>query len=187
MSQLKQFVQDAIRTESIIDTVKVNETLLSETLAILIAAGTILDQIKKHAFYGKPYDVGAISVHISSIMDATTIISKLDSDQVSNDETDIPINSRLFHAIVGIATESTELLEALDTKGKAIDHINIAEELGDLDWYKAICVDELNISWETILDTVINKLKARYPDKFTSEAAINRDVQKERQVLDEME
>jgi hypothetical protein len=66
-------------------------------------------------------------------------------------------------------------------------NINIAEEFGDIDWYKAIGVDELNINWVTILDTVISKLKTRYPDAFTSEDAINRDLDKERKVLDKME
>ena len=83
-------------------------------------------------------------------------------------EDEMSINPRIFHAIVGISTESTELLEALDFSGKELDNVNICEEFGDLDWYKAIGCDEFNISWDTILNTVIAKLKARYPENFTS-------------------
>ena len=102
-------------------------------------------------------------------------------------EDEMSINPRIFHAIVGISTESTELLEALDFSGKELDNVNICEEFGDLDWYKAIGCDEFNISWDTILNTVIAKLKARYPENFTSKDAINRDLDKEREILDTME
>ena len=40
-----------------------------------------------------------------------------------------------------------------------------------------------NIDFEAILDTNIAKLKARYGDKFTSERAINRDLETERNIL----
>ena len=42
--------------------------------------------------------------------------------------------------------------------------------------------NEINVS--TILDTNINKLKARYGDKFSSEKAITRDLETERMILE---
>ena len=42
-----------------------------------------------------------------------------------------------------------------------------------------------DISIESILDTNIAKLKARYGDKFTSEMAINRNLEKERTILEQ--
>lgn len=45
---------------------------------------------------------------------------------------------------------------------------------------------ELNqIDVKSILDTNISKLKARYGEKFTSERAISRDLEKERQILEQ--
>jgi NTP pyrophosphatase (non-canonical NTP hydrolase) len=41
-----------------------------------------------------------------------------------------------------------------------------------------------NIKVEDICETNINKLKARYGDKFTSERAINRDLDTEREILE---
>lgn len=41
-----------------------------------------------------------------------------------------------------------------------------------------------NITFEEALDRNIAKLKARFPDKFTEEAALNRDLKKERQILE---
>jgi NTP pyrophosphatase (non-canonical NTP hydrolase) len=187
MSDLNQFVTDAIKTESKIDKVVVNEALLNETIRIMVHAGNILDQIKKHVFYGKPYNTEAFLEHNVQLGYAIRALSSIPLEQIEDEEVELKVNPRLFHAIVGISTESTELLEALDIKGEKMDNVNIAEELGDIDWYKAIGVNELGISWDTILETVIEKLKARFPNKFTSEDAINRDLEKERDILNKMD
>jgi len=185
--QLELFVEDALKTESRINKVKVNETLFKELQLILIAAGSMLDQIKKNAFYDKPFNLDSLSSNTYALTNAVNRLGRLDINAVTEEVTDFPINPRIFHSIVGIQTESTELLEALDITKKELDNINIAEEFGDLDWYKAIGVDELGISWDTVLETVIAKLKSRYPNKFTSEDAINRNLDKEREILDSME
>lgn len=186
MSDLTQFVTDAIKTESKIDKVVVNNALLSNTIEILINAGNILDQMKKHIFYGKEYNLDDLMMHLESINVSTTDLNNLTVDNIIDDETELKVNPRIFHSIVGISTEATELLEALDINVTSIDTINIGEEFGDIDWYKAIGCDELDIDWDTILDAVIEKLKTRYPNKFTSEDAINRNLDKEREVLDKI-
>lgn len=187
MSQLEQFVNDAIKTESKIKHVEVNEELLIQTISILINAGNILDQIKKHVFYNKPYKLEELRNHTVAIHDATTNLGNINTNNIITKETKLKINPRIFHSIVGIATESTELLEALDIHAENMDNINIAEEFGDIDWYKAIGINELDIKWVTILDTVIKKLKARYPNAFTTEGAVNRNLDNERKILNEME
>jgi len=187
LTDLNKFVNDAIKTESKIDCIKVNETLLTQTLLILVQAGNILDQIKKRAFYDKPYNIDDLVLRAETMNTALNELNNIDLNGLVDDEAEIKINPRIFHSIVGIATESTELLEALDITGENMDNINIAEEFGDIDWYKAIGVDELDIEWDTILDGVISKLKARYPNAFTSDDAINRNLDKERAILDKME
>jgi hypothetical protein len=62
--------------------------------------------------------------------------------------------------------------------------VNLLEEFGDLAWYQAIGIDEAGGSLDKVLDRVIAKLRARYPEKFTSENAINRDLVKERAILE---
>ncbi len=186
MTDLNKFVEDAIKTESKVESIKVNEVLLAQTLIILVQAGNVLDQIKKHAFYDKPYDIDGLISRAALMNDAVVKLNNVNLNTITDDETELKINPRIFHSIVGIATESTELLEALDINGENMDNINIAEEFGDIDWYKAIGCDELGIEWVTILDTVIDKLKTRYPNAFTSEDAINRDLTKERTVLETM-
>ena len=98
--------------------------------------------------------------------------------------------SRLIHASLGIATEAGEFVDCVKKRvfyGKDFDRINAIEELGDLLWYIAVASDELNTSFEEIMTVNIEKLKARYPEKFTEENAIERDLKVERKILDKAE
>jgi len=184
---LKTFKPNGLRTESVIDEVRVNEQALHSLLEAYISIGNMLDQIKKNAYYGKPYDLLKWSDHKAKARQALT---QLDDLSPVEGHTAIDTNTRLFHGIIGMCTESTELVEALTqalasaADGKEIDWVNVGEEIGDCNWYENIILDELDLEWESVLDTVINKLKARFPDKFTSEDAINRDTDHERTILE---
>lgn len=93
----------------------------------------------------------------------------------------------LLHAAIGISTESGEILDAFKKHliyGKELDLINISEEIGDVMWYVAIISRYLGHDFQTVLDTNINKLKARYPEKFTEEDALNRNLDAEREILE---
>jgi NTP pyrophosphatase (non-canonical NTP hydrolase) len=103
-------------------------------------------------------------------------------ERISNEET-----AKLLHYVLGLCTETGELQDALKkfvAYGKPIDKVNLKEELGDVLWYIARICGELNFSFEEIMEININKLKARYGEKFTEEAALNRDLNKERKVLE---
>ena len=94
---------------------------------------------------------------------------------------------RTLHSAMGICTEAGELMDALKKfifYGKDLDVVNIKEELGDLNWYVALMCNNLNISLEDIWETNIEKLAARYPDKFTEKDALNRNLDKERKILE---
>lgn len=98
-----------------------------------------------------------------------------------------PGTQRLLHGGIGLATEAGEFLDALKKQifyGKELDRVNLAEELGDLFWYCAIISDELGVPFANIMETNIKKLKARYGDRFTEEKAEKRDLQTERQILE---
>lgn len=96
-------------------------------------------------------------------------------------------NVRILHAAIGCVTESGELLDALKKQifyGRELDVVNVKEEAGDILWYLAILFDELGTDFETEATRVINKLKTRFPDKFTEETVYNRDLETERKVLE---
>ena len=60
----------------------------------------------------------------------------------------------------------------------------IAEETGDIDWYQAIIEDETGVSEEDTRAKVIAKLRKRYPNKFDSDLAVNRDLGAERAAIE---
>ena len=94
---------------------------------------------------------------------------------------------RLLHGSCGIATEAGELLDTIKKYafyGKEIDTVNLVEEIGDLMWYSAIILDELNVDFEDVMNKNINKLKARYGEKFSESSATVRDLNKEREILE---
>lgn len=137
-----------------------------------------LDQVKKSLFYGR--DNNLISEGQS---DASAIVENMggiDNAVVR------PIAIDVVHAILGIATEAGELLEALRNayNGKPLDWVNIKEEYGDLAWYEALLAKSGDYEFEEIWQLIIKKLIARYPDKYSSELANERDLETERAVLE---
>lgn len=94
----------------------------------------------------------------------------------------------VLHGAIGLATEAGELLDALKKVffyHRKLDIYNIKEELGDLAWYFACVCDALDLDPHEILDINIAKLRRRYPDKFTKDRALNRDLVAEREILEQ--
>ena len=91
-----------------------------------------------------------------------------------------------IHMILGMTTEVGEIVDPFKkcyAYNKPIDYINIKEEIGDLMWYISNLCNLNDWNLEDILETNINKLRARYPDKFDADLAINRNLDKEKETL----
>lgn len=96
-------------------------------------------------------------------------------------------NQRLVHAGMGLTTEVAELVDALKKTvfyGKPLDKVNLKEEAGDILWYLAIVADVCGFTFEECMTINIDKLRARFGDKFTEHAALNRDLNTERKILE---
>ena len=92
-----------------------------------------------------------------------------------------------LHMILGIVTEAGELADIFKKNTayrKEIDWINVQEELGDILFYMAAFCRINKLDFDRILETNINKLRVRYPEKFSEDHANNRDLQKEREILE---
>lgn len=187
MTDLNKYVEDAIRTESRINEVTIDPNLLFGVLETFIAVGNILDMIKKNVFYEKEIDLDTLGDWWAKAEKGLYQIPVHQEEFSENITFAGDENTRIFHAIVGIATESTELLEALlkYIQGGDLDFVNVCEELGDVNWYQAIAVDTMEANFEKILNVNIDKLRARFPEKFTGENAIERDLNTERQILED--
>lgn len=93
----------------------------------------------------------------------------------------------LIHAELGIRSECCELSQAICASildNKELDKVNLQEELGDLLWYIALAARAIGTDFETLMEKNIEKLKVRFPDKFTEEKAVERDLFSEREVLE---
>jgi len=92
-----------------------------------------------------------------------------------------------LHCVIGMVTESAELMDAFKKHiyyGKALDEVNIKEELGDLMWYIANLCRISGFNLEDIMQTNINKLRIRYPEKFSNDLAQDRNLDAERKELE---
>lgn len=93
-----------------------------------------------------------------------------------------------LHCAIGACTEASELLDAYKKSifyGRQLDVVNVGEEIGDLMWYVANLCRLLNLDYDSLLHANLAKLKLRYPDKFNTDKAFNRDLDAERSLLSE--
>jgi hypothetical protein len=163
----EQYQPLALKTESLPVSIEMNQFALHALLELAIAAGNVMDQVKRRIFYGSAITAEKIVPHLEMVANIADYIgegvdgpldinTRLDSDQmaIERQEAQDPalvslddrnLNIRLLHAALGRFTESTEQLEALRAQfeGKGLDIVNYAEESGDSSWYDAIEVDEL--------------------------------------------
>lgn len=188
---LNKFVKDAIRTEKVVDEIIIKDVEFLYLLDILKITTEALDGYKKKIFYGKSakYDE-QMSTIIERLDDA---INGLACAQTGEEitYTNEMINTRGFHGMLGIITEAGELAQILGNyiETGEMDIANLAEELADgaggtNSWYGAVVCDAFNIDPELPPRNVIQKLKVRYPEKYTDELADNRNLIEERKALE---
>ncbi len=149
------------------------ENALRITVERFLAVSDELDQYKKLKYYGR---------ELKSDLAQRSHQMSLQQFERSGEGAE-----KLLHAAIGIATESAELLEALyksKWNGEQFDVVNCKEEIGDLFWYMAIIFRELGLDLNEILATNIKKLAERYDKEFSEEAANNRNLTAERNILE---
>lgn len=163
---MKNYLADSARTASnTYFTDKVTSNEVKRTFEKFAEAGETLDNQKRRLFYGK----GDVLVG-----------GEVDGFSIEN------LNGNIVHAIYGLCTEAGEISEAMlkAAKSGSFDEVNLKEEAGDLLWYLAMLFRELDTDFPEVATTNINKLKARFPEKFTQDNAYNRDLESEREILE---
>ena len=176
---MKDFVQKALRTESYPHD-STGQLVQGSTLNCLaenlMDIGAAADAVKKGIFY-KGRIAHDVEHHVRQMPRRARV------------QLVCPPNERLVHAALGIITEGIEILEEVVNAarlGRQVDLANLQEEGGDVLWYVALLADATGAgSLENLEELVIAKLAKRYPEKFTEEAALNRDLAAERQVIEQ--
>lgn len=84
----------------------------------------------------------------------------------------------LILSALGLCGESGEFADAIKKNryhGHPIPIAKLVEELGDILWYVSRATAAMGFDMEWIATRNINKLKARYPEGFSSERSIDRE------------
>lgn len=84
----------------------------------------------------------------------------------------------LLNSALGLCGESGEvadLLKKYHFQGHNLDIDHVARELGDIAWYLAVGAYSIGYDLEKILQMNVDKLKARYPDGFSTDRSLHRD------------
>ncbi len=173
---MTQYMKDAARTAPGPDfkmhTDMVPLQVLLDSIQNVLAISKPIDDIKKALFYGKPNEDLAFAARVFAQ-------EPVPYPTVAED---------LLHSILGIYTEAAEMLEVLAlvlTSGKTDDlRIKLINEAGDSLWYKALLFKQMGTNFEEVAGLNIEKLKKRFPVKFTEDLALNRDESKENVVFD---
>ncbi len=77
------------------------------------------------------------------------------------------VSARLDYASMGLVTESAKILDIIKKSKKSLnslDKAKIQEELGDLLWYMNLTLDELNISFDELMQSSIDKIDRKHPE-----------------------
>ena len=143
--------------------------LLHMELGIITEVGEALDIFKKNLAYGKPIDYVNLGEELADICwyicNYQTFINK---------ET----NFKEYYLGYEISNEE-EIFETFK------EIVNCKEYDRNIYLFNIRCIAKFyNLNFEQLLDRNIKKLKIRFPDKFTKEQALNRDLDSERQVLE---
>jgi NTP pyrophosphatase (non-canonical NTP hydrolase) len=133
------------------------------------------------------YQAAAARTEADPCKSASRMESMLPVDPTSPDSLHLmPV--RINHAVVGLAGEVGELSQLLERwvyYGQSLSVPDVEEEVGDCLWYIALLCTAVGIPMERAMEGNLAKLKARFPHKFTEEAAANRDPTAERKASEE--
>lgn len=157
--------------------------ILRKAFMDMIVAGELCDSIKRKLFYGLGHISKGVPFNVMHLerMSGEQILGQLKQYASHFEAND------LIHGILGAAGESGELLDALTAailEQKEIDKVNVVEEVGDVLWYLALVLRSVDSTLEEAMQININKLRKRYPEQWSQEAVVNRDLEGEREILE---
>lgn len=88
-----------------------------------------------------------------------------------------PLNIQMVTAALGLTGESGEFADHVKkwfAQGHTLDTGKLLKELGDVLWYVALGATAIGATLDDVAVQNIEKLKARYPNGFSTEHSINR-------------
>ena len=179
----KEYSERVLANESVVTNSTYDIERLKRAAHLVTISNEILNQVKREIFYKKSdfekYD--KLNSDLKEAVDNVQVPLEKPLEEI--------ISLRVLHALLGLNTESAELLECIPKviNGEALDSVNLNEELGDVLWYQAVLVDALQLDLNSTMEVNALKLEKRYKKGFNFEQAVHRDLDAERKILEQKE
>lgn len=155
-------------------------------MGVITEVGETLDVIKKFIAYGKPLDIVNIGEEIADTIWYKANEARMAGVVWKQEEFDTYL-AEFDTAIInnGEYSVTEETIDTLIVSVLPITY-SIDEGLVNIRDVASLCkaAEFYSLDFFQILTNNINKLKIRYPEKFTNEAALNRDTTAERVELE---
>lgn len=192
----KEYITNVKKTESVLPQETLIDTgTLMQVMRLGIFAGQVVDMYKAQMFYNRPINKEKLKESLDSLSLATSRMHGLSIDSrnasvVSRDpwkpSEATHVSLRLLHSVFGLNSESAEIMEnllkAMQDKTEP-DKVNLTGEYSDMSWFMGIGMDDMGTDAETVWDQNIAKLRVRFGEKFSLEAANNRNVDAENEAI----
>jgi NTP pyrophosphatase (non-canonical NTP hydrolase) len=151
--------------------------ILHMKMGIITEAAEVVDILKKKHAYGKEIDLSHMKEELGDLMWYAANYCKFMEINFANIIDDIT-----YEPLYDRSTDFSmyELMELIVINATALD-INSIYDIIDLTLY---AIEQVDGTLNEILDTNIRKLAVRYPEGFSSYYALNRDLDKERKILE---
>lgn len=163
------------------------------TMGLVTEFGEFVDPLKRHIFYGKELDVVNLKEELGDMMWYLAIpIRYFGLEEREMIDQKIIIRDYEYNHINNIINISDIIFSLNNDINIVVDQLNCISPDANTIFYEisllisniySIC-NYFKIDFEDMLETNINKLKARFPEKFTEYHALNRDLVKERNILE---
>ena len=190
---LENYMINATRTESLVDNIdERNSRVIHALMGLVTESGELIDALKRHYFYvkadktRKPLDVvnlreecGDLMWYLAVLCDhyeknfAETYYKCLHMENVPKEVSD----SRFLRRAMRMNITAGKMLDNFITMN---EEPNIEEIFHNINYL----VYELGGDWRDITKSNIEKLKARFPNAYNIDDALNRDLNTEREILE---
>ena len=177
-----------------------DRNLIHMTTGYVTELGEVLDPLKKNLAYGKPLDYVNIGEEFADmtwyVVNWASLVG-VKFDKANEKFKDIHANiSASFKGILNEEVTATEtehiikliynnlMLDPETFEGSSHKLLNQETFLVMLAVIKIFTEEIFHLDFYRVLTNNINKLKVRYPENFTYESALNRDLETERTELE---
>lgn len=177
--KFKEYQTLSERTCPILENIE--QDRLHMKLGVNTEVGEFLDAIKKHIAYKRELDIINLGEEIGDIYWYLINEMRIEGEFINDSFFEFRLNrniSKDSDSPINLSDAASRLIDwSMEYNNSVMkDYYSLIVELMEISY-------KLNLSTPDILIKNINKLKVRFPEKFTTENALNRNLDKEREVL----